>query len=220
MGAKIPADVILASGTLGGSAESDYYAVLVTGNKKHETRPMSWALSMVFENGFNYNNEWTNWPFDAAGNIVPGFVNEQGQFLDKKAQTRYSGMCAAVNTVRKSCQVTDEEVTAAGVFDIDMLNGRTGYVEWHAREDLNEDFGKIARWISKDEYEMHRAKGERPRVKAKEKEEATADAGGSATGAAPTGGALPTRPTADNGATATKPSTPRIPAPPRPGQGA
>ena len=163
MGAKVPKLVYNSSGVLGQNRipDSDFYTANVVSVTKNEAKPTSWVLQLMFENGFD-TRTWLDLPFDAAGGVLPGFIDDDGNYLSEESERRYSGMIAAFKSAAVSAGLgreSDEDL------DIEDLVGKKVHIEWHSGRDLGERYGRVAKYISAEQHATFASAGTKPTIK-------------------------------------------------------
>lgn len=194
----IPGDVITKVSAFGAPAPaSGFFPVVFGPTKAHPTKAGSLELELSFETGFSCR-AWLNSAHDAEGNPLPGLTDKQ-----------IRGRTGAIKSVFLSAGFTNEDM-ARGVTD-EWLNGRAGYIEWHSAEDLGAEYGEVAAYYTKEQYDSLVAKGIKPSV-VRASDSAGASAGGAQ--AAPAGAQAASLPPAPATAAPAPTGGPALPPPP------
>ncbi len=216
---KIPADVILNAGTWGAAAPgTGYFKVVTSKIEGDQKNPTSRRIHTSFPNGFEHTAGWLHTPFDDNGKLYPGFFSQDaaGNWVpaDNRAQTRYRGLLARVNDFRKAHGITDEEIRAAGSFDLHACTGRSAFVEWHAAGDTGAEYGEIVRYLTPEQYEAVR--DTKPAVALADETAAAAPGGSTAAQTPPPPSALPGVPASASGHPASSTLRVNLPGLPQP----
>lgn len=166
---------------------TDWYAVTGVGVEAAtggNFKAGSYYLNLNYEDG-STGHEIISVGYDESGNVIAGID-------EKKAQ----GRTKFINGILRSFGYTAEDLKSGWTDEFFM--GRTGYVEWHAATDLGAEYGKVARWLTKDAYDALKASGRKPVVAAGKPQKQAAAQGtngaGSATGATKPARTLPRPP--------------------------
>jgi hypothetical protein len=156
----IPGDVITNVRALGSSApDTGFYEAKIVSIERHASRPTSRRVNLSFNNGFTCI-DWMNVPYTTDGQILSGYSEEVNGALVLNGKGR--GMVAAAKAVFCSAGYTDEQMKEAGGVSDDWLTGRTVYVEWHDKRDLDAAYGRVVRFL--DEATFNRLKGTVPAI--------------------------------------------------------
>ena len=137
-----------------GAPSTGYFKAKIQSVERHPSRPTSRRVNLVFETGFK-TMDWLNSPCDEQGNFLPGMTESQ-----------IRGMVAHFKGLLFSAGYTEDQM-GDGAHD-DWLVGSTVFLEWHSKEDLGAQYGRIIRYFPEDRFVALTEAGTTPAIAQKQ----------------------------------------------------